>query len=219
MKEIQNLGIVIVAAGSSRRFGQKDKLMLLLNDVPMFLNCISTFTQIIPAENLVIVTTEERIGEFKDLIAKYLKYDIKVIPGGSERKDSSLNGLLALPQHLHYAAVHDAARPYITLSALEDCYETLTKKGSAVLAHPVTDTIKVVNSKAEVVDTPPRNTLYAAETPQMFIKDQLINAYQNPPEGVAITDEAMAMEEAGHRVCLVIHEEDNRKITYEKDLK
>ena len=95
----------------------------------------------------------------------------------------------------------------------------MKKTGSAVLAHPVTDTIKVADESGLVVDTPPRNTLFGAETPQVFTKEDLINAYENPPQGLVLTDEAMAMEQAGFKVALVIHEEDNRKITYEKDLR
>ena len=111
MKKIHNLGIVIVAAGSSRRFGQEDKLMLPLKSKPMFLSCITTFIQSVPPEHLVIVTAEERVDEFKDLVIKHLNRNIKVIPGGIERKDSALNGLLALPQELQYAAVHDHKEP------------------------------------------------------------------------------------------------------------
>jgi 2-C-methyl-D-erythritol 4-phosphate cytidylyltransferase len=217
MKQIEDLGIVIVAAGSSSRFGEKDKLLLPLNGMPLFLNSVNTFLSLIPAENIIIVTGAERIAEFKEIVANTLQKDVAVTAGGAERKDSALNGLNALPK-LKYAAVHDAARPYITTNAILKCYSELTRSGSAVLAHPVTDTIKIANEKGCVMDTPPRNSLFAAETPQMFIKDDLINAYTNPPPNVALTDEAMAMEKTGCLVQLVIHEEDNRKITYEKDL-
>ena len=218
MKQIEDLGIVIVAAGSSSRFGEKDKLLLPLNGMPLFLNSVNTFLALIPAENIVIVTGAERITEFKDIIATTLQKKVSVIAGGAERQDSSLNGLKALPEDLKYAAVHDAARPYITNNAVLKCYQQLTRSGSAVLAHPVTDTIKIADENGCVMETPPRNSLFAAETPQMFIKDNLIDAYTNPPSGVVLTDEAMAMEKSGCQVQLVIHEEDNRKITYEKDL-
>ena len=218
MNKITDLGIVIVAAGSSCRFGEKDKLTLDLNGSPLFTHSIKTFSKLIPSENIVVVTSKERIEEISGLIEKHLSLKIKVIAGGAQRSDSSLNGLNALPQNLKYAAVHDAARPFISCESIKLCYDSLLKHGSAVLAHPVTDTIKIVEKGLKVRETPPRDSLFAAETPQMFKLQELIEAYTQKPADIVITDEAMAMELASHSVYLAIHEEDNRKITYAKDL-
>jgi 2-C-methyl-D-erythritol 4-phosphate cytidylyltransferase len=218
MSSLTDIGIVIVAAGGSHRFGVKDKLLLPLNDMPLFLNSVKTFLKLLPKENLVIVTAPERQEEFSDIIKDKLKINIVVVAGGAQRSDSALNGLKALPNKLKYAGVHDAARPYITEAAIKSCYVSLIEQGSAVLAHPVTDTIKIADPQGAVIDTPQRHTLFAAETPQMFVKVDLMKAYSNHSPDLVLTDESMAMEKAGHLVSLVIHEEDNRKITYEKDL-
>ena len=218
MSLLTNIGVVIVAAGGSQRFGVKDKLLLPLNDMPLFLNSVKTFLKLLPKENLVIVTAPERQEEFSNIVKDKLKMHITVVAGGVQRSDSALNGLKALPNKLKYAGVHDAARPYITETAIKSCYARLIEQGSAVLAHPVTDTIKVADPQGAVIDTPHRHTLFAAETPQMFVKSDLIKAYSNRSPDLLLTDESMAMEKAGHLVSLVIHEEDNRKITYEKDL-
>ena len=219
MSKFKDIGIVIVAAGSSSRFGEQDKLTLELDGMPLFTHCIKTFSKLVPSENIVVVTSKERIEELKKTILSVLGLDIHVIAGGALRSDSSLNGLKALPENLQYAAVHDAARPFISTDSIRDCYNVLKERGSAVLAHPVTDTIKITGSGHKVLKTPPRETLFAAETPQMFDRQKLIDAYINKPGNVNVTDEAMAMEIAGHEVFLAVHEEDNRKITYSKDLK
>lgn len=218
MNKFTDIGIVIVAAGSSSRFGEQDKLTLKLNSKPLFTHCIETFSKIIPLENIVVVASEERLEELQTIIQKTLALSIKVTAGGKQRSDSSLNGLKALPGHLKFAAVHDAARPFLTVESFIKCYESLKKHGSAVLAHPVTDTIKVVGTGLKVQSTPARDTLFAAETPQMFNRQDLIEAYTNKPADINITDEAMAMEISGHSVYLAVHESDNRKITYLKDL-
>lgn len=215
---ISDIGVVIVAAGSSSRFGKEDKLTLKLNGTPLFTHCIATFSQLIPKENIVVVSSPERVEEISSTIENTLGINVKVIAGGKERSDSSLNGLKALPENLKYAAVHDAARPFISSESIKKCIESLRAHGSAVLAHPVTDTIKVAPNGLKVAETPSRDTLFGAETPQMFIKSDLISAYENSPEDRKITDEAMAMELAGFPVYLTVHEDDNRKITYARDL-
>ena len=218
MNKLKDIGIVVVAAGSSSRFGVQDKLMLELQSKPLFTHCIETFSQIVPIENIVVVVSEERVDELQNVIKATLGLEIKVTAGGKQRSDSSLNGLKALPSNLEYAAVHDAARPYLSAESFDICYQSLKKHGSAVLAHPVTDTIKVVEKGLKVQNTPPRDSLFAAETPQMFKRQDLINAYTSKPDTLNVTDEAMAMEISGHEVFLAVHEADNRKITYAKDI-
>ncbi|NQZ60519.1 MAG: 2-C-methyl-D-erythritol 4-phosphate cytidylyltransferase [Lentisphaeraceae bacterium] len=218
MNKINDLGIVVVAAGSSRRFGQEDKLLIDLNNRPLFLHCIATFLKLIPTVNMVIVTSAGREEELQNIIFEQLNEKLTVICGGKERRDSSLNGLKALSDKLRFAGVHDAARPYLTIEMLQDCYASLQEKGSAVLARPVTDTIKIVNSAGLVESTPARHLLAAAETPQIFQRQLLIDAYENAPESLNITDEAMAVETAGHPVALVYHEGNNCKITYSRDI-
>ncbi len=215
---ISDLGVVLVAAGSSQRFGGKDKLLVDLHDKPLFTHSIATFLKIIPCENLVVVTSAEKVAEFSKIIYENFHQRIRVIAGGKERRDSALLGLLALPDELQFAAVHDAARPYLSLNSIEKCIAVLKEKGSAVLVHPVTDTIKIAPGGSKVLQTPPRENLFAAETPQMFERKKLILAYENSPKELKITDEAMAMELAGHEVFLCVHEEENRKITYLRDL-
>ena len=83
---MNDLGMVIVAAGSSRRFGSKDKLMLDINGMPLFLNCIKTFLESIPPQNLVVVTSAERISEFSELITEKLGVNIRLLLGARKEK-------------------------------------------------------------------------------------------------------------------------------------
>ena len=216
---LTDLGVVIVAGGNSSRFGEQDKLLIELNSKPIFVQSVSAFLHKVPSENIVLVTSKGRETELQEMLQKHLSVTIKTVTGGANRSDSSLNGLKALPGHLTFCAVHDAARPFIEPETIQACYDSLTQKGSAVLAHPVTDTIKVIDKDNKVVETPIRSSLCAAETPQMFKTGELIKAYETAPKDGTVTDEAMAMEKAGFPVFLHIHEKDNRKITYVTDLK
>ncbi|MCM8534458.1 MAG: 2-C-methyl-D-erythritol 4-phosphate cytidylyltransferase [Lentisphaeraceae bacterium] len=217
--KITDLGVVIVAGGNSSRFGEQDKLLIEIDSTPIFVHSVNAFLQDIPNENIVLVTSKGRELELQGIIQDKLGVQIKTVTGGANRSDSSLNGLNALPTSMTYCAVHDAARPFIEPQTIHDCYNSLLAKGSAVLAHPVTDTIKVIDSDNKVIETPVRSSLCAAETPQMFKTQELIKAYENAPKDGTVTDEAMAMEKAGLPVFLHIHEKDNRKITYVSDLK
>ncbi|MCH2204921.1 MAG: 2-C-methyl-D-erythritol 4-phosphate cytidylyltransferase [Lentisphaerales bacterium] len=218
MPHIEDLGIVIVAGGSSSRFGKEDKLLIDIDGMPILAHSVKAFTSLVPPENITVVTSAGREEELQQVIEKHLNLTVRTVTGGVNRSDSSLNGIKSLAS-LRYAAVHDAARPFIDPKTIKACYEALKSKGSAVLARPVTDTIKVVDDAKKVLLTPPRATLCAAETPQMFKTAELISAYENAPEDGTVTDEAMAMEIADHSVYLFLHEGDNRKITYSTDLK
>lgn len=217
MSTINDLGIVIVAGGNSSRFGKEDKLLINIVNMPMIARSVKAFIDLVPIENIVVVTSAGRELELQAIIESHLGVKIKTATGGTNRSDSSLNGIKAL-SHLKYVAVHDAARPFILPDTVKACYNSLKSRGSAVLARPVTDTIKVVDNDKKVLSTPPRATLCAAETPQMFKTSDLIDAYENAPEDGTVTDEAMAMEIAGHEVFLFLHKDDNRKITYSSDL-
>lgn len=218
MPQIEDLGIVIVAGGSSSRFGKEDKLLIDIDGMPILAHSVKAFTNLVPCESITVVTSAGREEELQKVIQDHLGVLIRVVTGGANRSDSSLNGLKSLAS-LPYAAVHDAARPFIEPKTIKACYEALKSQGSAVLARPVTDTIKVVDDAKKVLYTPPRATLCAAETPQMFKTAQLISAYEHAPEDGTVTDEAMAMEIAGHSIYLFLHEGENRKITYSTDLK
>jgi len=218
MNKYQDLGMVVVAGGTSSRFGERDKLLIPLNGRPVFSHCLHTFLQCLPAANIVLVVSAGREDEFRSILTSEGINGVQVVCGGAEREDSALNGLKALPAHLVYAGVHDAARPFITEEMLEKCYLSLQQHGSALLCRAVTDTIKIIDISGKVKSTPPRHLFAAAETPQAFRLVDLLDAYAKAPNQLNITDEAMAMEEAGYEVWLVYHEGDNRKITYSRDL-
>ena len=149
---------------------------------------------------------------------------IERVIGGAERQDSVLCGLDALAKRAQsndWVLVHDAARPCLhpeDLSRLIECTHNPAFSGG-ILATPVADTLKRADSRRQVVQTVSRSGLWRALTPQIFRLDHLRAALTSAArERVPVTDEAQAMERAGHAVRLVPGRADNLKITYPEDL-
>ena len=143
--------------------------------------------------------------------------------GGESRADSVLAGLAALPASVRaddFVLVHDAARPNLSQADLQQLLERgRADPVGAILAAPVRDTLKLAGDDGGIDATQPRERLWRALTPQLFRRLQLSRALQAAHDaGVAITDEAMAMERQGHRPLLVEGSEDNLKVTTSADL-
>lgn len=169
---------------------------------------------------LVVSAQDERAAGLPELAHPAIE---RVI-GGAERQDSVLCGLDALAKRARnndWVLVHDAARPCLhpeDLSRLIECTHNPAFSGG-ILATPVADTLKRADAKGHVVQTVSRSGLWRALTPQIFRLGHLRAALTGAArERVSVTDEAQAMERAGHVVWLVPGRADNLKITYLEDL-
>ena len=143
--------------------------------------------------------------------------------GGDARADSVLAALAALPESVRaddFVLVHDAARPNLDRGDLDRLLERgRADPVGAILAAPVRDTLKRAGDDGGIDGTEPRERLWRAFTPQLFRRLQLTRALQAAQrDGVAVTDEAMAMERQGARPLLVEGSEANIKVTTPADL-
>lgn len=146
---------------------------------------------------------------------------VRTCAGGQTRAESVARGIAALkPAPEDWILVHDAARPCLPLAALDRLVDRVLASGvGALLAQPVSDTLKRADARARVLETVPREGLWRAQTPQMFAAGQLARALQDAlTAGVAITDEASAVERAGYPVQLVEGPACNIKVTFADDL-
>ncbi len=140
------------------------------------------------------------------------------VAGGARRQDSVAAGLAALPGEFDAVAVHDAARALIRPSAVTRVIEAAERTGAALLAVPLRDTLKRVRDGV-VVETPPREECWSAQTPQVFRRELLWEALEKArAEGRTGTDCAQLVEELGVRVHVVAGDADNWKITHPEDL-
>src|SRR3954447_10852691 len=139
--------------------------------------------------------------------------------GGPVRSDSVRRALAAAPEAT-VAVVHDAARPFVTRELVERCIAAvLDGFDGAIAASPVTDTIKQVDDELRVTHTPDRSTLWAIQTPQVFVADVLRRAL-DVDESVlaAATDDASLVEAAGGSIRVVEAPAENFKVTTAVDL-
>lgn len=145
---------------------------------------------------------------------------LTTVVGGQERAQSVIAGLQqAAALSLPWALVHDAARPCLRKEDLERLLHEGCRPRGALLAVPVRDTIKQAGASAEVMNTVDRSRLWHAQTPQLFATQTLLQVMQQAlAAGVALTDEASAMEWAGYHPKLVCGHADNLKVTLPEDI-
>lgn len=213
-----NVGVILAAAGSSRRMGGgKNKVLRKLDGRPVLAHSLMTFASCEFVKEIVVVTRAEDREEVEQ-IASQCGASIKVVFGGRERQESVYFGLQALAPDIEWVMIHDAARPYITQEVIERAWRTCQEKSAVGVGVPVTDTIKVVEDGI-VQQTLKRDTLWAVQTPQVFARDLITEAHKKArAEGFTATDDCALVEWLGHPVAMVTGDYRNIKITTEVDL-
>jgi len=216
MENQQRVGAVIVAAGSSRRMGGVNKVFALLDGKPVLARVIDVFQRCNSIDQIVVVLSEPNLERCQRLVAEQGWSKVTdVCAGGRRRQDSVVAGLSRL-SHCHWVVIHDGARPLVTEDLIERGLEAAKETGAAVAAVPVTDTIKVAGDDRIVHQTPPRQNLWAVQTPQVFRIDIITEAYRQA-KGDA-PDDASLVEQLGYKVKIYMGSYDNIKITTPDDL-
>lgn len=212
------VSVVVVAGGSGTRFGS-DKMLADLAGVPVIIHALRTFDRSPFVNEIVLVTRKEILGDMAELCARYgIEKLARVVPGGKTRLESSCAGVAAASPKSGVIAIHDGARPLVTQKVVEDALWQANRKGAAVPAVAVRDTIKQAKDSV-VFATPDRAELFAVQTPQCFqadlIRTALSAALEKAPN---VTDDCMAVERIGGHIYLTEGSEENLKITTPLDL-
>jgi len=212
------LTAIIVAAGSSERMGF-DKLFALVSGKPIIAHTIAAFERTDCVDEIILVGRADGLGELQKIIGHPTKVK-QVIEGGAERSDSVRAGLDHLNPKSDFVAVHDAARPMITPEKITRVFEVCrTSDGAASLAEPINDTLKRADVDLAVKESVDRNGIYGMQTPQVFERKLLEEAYRLVAKrNLVVTDEVSAVELLGRKVVLVPNHDFNFKITYPRDL-
>jgi 2-C-methyl-D-erythritol 4-phosphate cytidylyltransferase len=212
------LSAIIVAAGSSERMGF-DKLFALVSGKPIIAHTIAAFERTDCVDEIILVGRADSLGELQKIIGQPTKVK-QVIEGGAARSDSVRAGLNHLSPKSDFVAVHDAARPMITPEKITRVFEVCqTSGGAASLAEPINDTLKRADVDLVVKESVDRSGIYGMQTPQVFARKLLEEAYQLVArKKISVTDEVSAVELLGRKVVLVPNHDFNFKITYPRDL-
>ncbi len=210
------VGAVITAAGFSQRMGEVDKMFALLGGEPILVRVVDVFQSCDLIDQIVLVVNKQSLGRCRQLAAEQAWSKVAdICPGGERRQDSVAAGLSRL-RDCHWVVIHDGARPLVTEDLIRRGLAEAEETGAAVAAVPVTDTIKVAGDDRIVHQTPPRQNLWAVQTPQVFRFDVITEAYRRVK--AEVTDDASLVEQSGYKVKLYMGSYDNIKVTTPDDL-
>ena len=212
---------IIVAAGEGKRMGPGEpKPLLLLAGKAILLHTLESFAHSSVGKAVVVVSERERSKFERSLnSAKLGRLQWALQNGGVRRQDSVACGLAAVDADCEIVVVHDAVRPLVSPALIDRSVEAAAKDGAAVAGVPVADTIKVVSPGRTIEATPPRDALWAIQTPQAFRLPLLREAHRRAEkERVEATDDAMLVERLGEKVVVVDGDRRNLKITTTEDL-
>jgi 2-C-methyl-D-erythritol 4-phosphate cytidylyltransferase/2-C-methyl-D-erythritol 2,4-cyclodiphosphate synthase len=214
------IAAIIVAAGRGQRAGEG--IPKQYRPMPdggrdtVLARSISIFAENPAITKLCVVIHKNDVSLYDKSLSHCNKTDnVSFVFGGDSRQESVLNGLTALadaPPHAVF--IHDAARPFASTELIARCMNGLSDKDGVVPALPVTDTLKKADNGL-IGETVPRDGLFRAQTPQLFLFDKLFEAHKAAPQG--LTDDAAVAEQAGLQVQLVAGEAQNIKLTTEED--
>jgi 2-C-methyl-D-erythritol 4-phosphate cytidylyltransferase len=242
--DMGDVGFVLLAGGKgSRMKADFPKQFLELRGVPILHHSLDLFLNrlvtLLDSQNraspphLVLVMDESYRSEYRKLLDRYMISDsstdgsgvqctVSFADPGVERQGSVENGvreLMARKPHVQYAAIHDSARPLVTLD--EICHVILDAKrhGAAVLGVPCKATIKECDNDRFVVRTIPRSSLWEVHTPQVIEVTKLLRGFDKVrEENLEVTDDVSIVEQIGEPVKLTLGEYTNLKITTPEDL-
>jgi 2-C-methyl-D-erythritol 4-phosphate cytidylyltransferase len=217
MKEVNGkVSAVIVAAGTSTRMGGIDKVFAPLNGQPLLAKVMTVFQDCHSVDEIVLILAKKSLEQGRTLVKErgWSKV-IAVCSGGPRRQDSVKEGLRRLVD-CDWVVIHDGARPCVSADLVERGLIAAQKTGAAIAGVPVKDTIKIVSRRGFVQQTPARQCLWTAQTPQVFRYDLIAEAYRQADDEV--TDDAALVEKLGHRVEVYMGAYNNIKVTTPEDL-
>lgn len=242
--ETRNTAVVLAAGRGSRMKSGTPKQYLEIAGKPLYRYCLDTFEKSALITDIVLVVPEEDVARFREEAGVGQPADgapnaaaetgrpagskiRAVVPGGRERYNSVNNALQAIEWPCDYVFIHDGARPFIDEDSIRRLYEAVKECGACVAGMPSKDTVKITDENGIVKQTPDRSHVWIIQTPQVFERKLITDAYAAVTEhaeeyaarGIPITDDAMIVElSTDHPVKLIEASYSNIKVTTPEDL-
>ncbi|MBM4070910.1 MAG: 2-C-methyl-D-erythritol 4-phosphate cytidylyltransferase [Planctomycetes bacterium] len=217
---MSRFAVILPAAGSSSRYKDKEKKpFVMLDGRAVWLRSAELFvTRADVVQCIVVIAADDEEMFRRRFGAKLAFMNVQIVIGGAERFESVANALKLIKDEVDFVAIHDAVRPCVTEALISAVFSKAEQTGAAILACPIADTIKQVN-QGQIKATTPRDGLWLAQTPQVFRRDWLVEAYASRGKlGKGITDDAQLLESAGKCVHVVEGTRGNIKITSKPDI-
>ncbi len=217
----EKFAVVLAAAGKSTRFADPHykKPFAKLGDRAVWLHAAKYFVDRPDVAQVIVVISPDDQSYFSQMFGSNAAVmGIDVVLGGQRRQDSVANGLAAVKPEIEMVAIHDAARPCLHEKWIDRVFQQATKSGAAILSIPVHSTLKKSSDGTTIDQTVDRESLYLAQTPQVFRKNLIEQAMAEHGQ-TDVTDEAQLFELMGQPVSLVEGSTLNIKITTKQDMK
>ena len=212
---------IVLAAGSGSRMKSnvKKQFMDMLGK-PLIYYALKQFEESL-VDEIILVTGEDAISYCKEEIVDVYGFSkvSRIVAGGKERYNSVYNALKVTEGE--YVLIHDGARAFIDQDIITRAMSGVEEYKACVIGMPVKDTIKVIDENGYAVSTPNRSTLWQVQTPQCFVTEEILEAYEKmmSTSQTGITDDAMVMEQHGCRkIKLLEGGYNNLKMTTPEDI-
>jgi len=218
---VAKFAVILPAAGRSSRFKDKHykKPFAPLANRAVWLHSAERFINRDDVSQVILVISPDDREDFNFKFASNVAIlGIDVVAGGAERTDSVQNALQRVKPEANFICVHDAARPCLCDAWIDTIFAAAERTGAAIFATPVVGTLKEVGSKNTIKQTVSRTGLWEAQTPQIFRRELLLEAYAKR-DGCRATDDAQLVERLGHPVTIVPGSRINLKIATKEDLR
>lgn len=208
---------IIVAAGTGSRMGAGvNKVYMPLSGKCVLWYTVKAFCECGAVSELIIVTGAADFEKCRQIMSEF-DMPYKLIEGGAERQDSVMNGLRAALGR--FAAVHDGARAMITPEQIRSAVGAAMRWSAAALGVAPKDTIKTADTEGFITGTVERSRAYLIQTPQVFLRDELLSAHERAKrDGISVTDDCALMEREGVRIKIVQGSYENIKLTTPEDI-
>lgn len=213
------LSAIVLAAGRGRRLNTPvPKPLVRIGNLPAIVYSLGALNRHPDIDEIIVVVSKGNQQAIIKALKNYSFKKIKVfVLGGARRQDSVANGLKAVSAKSNWVLIHDSARPFIDRKSISKVITAAKKTRAAILGVPVKATIKSVKAGWLVDKTLDRANLWEIQTPQVFKKELILQAYKKYSKA-DVTDDASLVEKLGKNVQVVLGSDENIKITTSVDL-
>ena len=204
--------LIVTAGGTSSRYGNKNKLLELIDDKTVIEHTVSNFLEFDSITEVILPVNKSIRDELEKILCDSR---VKLVEGGDTRQKSVYNALQEVSNE--YVIIHDGARPIVGTGVISQVMDLVMLKNAVSVMTKTTDTIKEVDNNGRIIRTIDRAKLYNTQTPQAFKTDIIKEAHQKLAEK-HYTDDSSMLEELGYPVYVVLGSYTNIKITTKSDL-
>lgn len=215
------IAAIIPAAGKGKRLGSKiPKAFFPILGKPLLVRTLLRLKESFRFEEMIVAVAPELLGEAKKLFKKYKLGEVRVVVGDLTRAGSVRKALSAVSSKSDWVLVHDAARPLVSKEVVRRTMDGAKKTGAAICGWPASATVKKIDARRQtILRTENRDSLFLAQTPQVFRKKLLIERYLKLGKKASqATDEAALFDGSKTEVRVVLGEVRNIKVTTPGDV-